>query len=72
MFDFPVRHVLSDGAGGDFEQEGDLGVGEYAVLLIGLPEQTGRRVAFEIRAPIPFALYVFVMNSRAGPPFPAG
>lgn len=47
-FQFPLCYVFPDRAWGQFEEQGDLGVGQDAVLLIGLGEQPGGGVAFEV------------------------
>jgi len=48
VFGLPLRDIFADGGRCDLEQERDLGVGEHAVLAVGLLEQAGRGVAFEI------------------------
>ena len=47
-FQFPLSDVFADRARRQFEQKGHLGIGEDAVLLIGLYKEAGGGVAFEV------------------------
>src|SRR5512132_3255389 len=42
---FPLAHIRADSAEGDFAQQGPLGVGQDALLFIGLLKEPHRRLA---------------------------